>query len=73
MVGIASGRARGNAVHWQYELELPVGERVWQVHFDDWMLLQDDAVMINRATVSKFGFTLGEVTVFFRKAERGDP
>jgi hypothetical protein len=72
VVGIARGAARGNAVHWQYELELPVGERVWQVHFDDWMLLQDGAVMINRATVSKFGLTLGELTVFFQKTVRGD-
>jgi Protein of unknown function (DUF3833) len=67
VVGIAQGAASGNAVHWEYDLELPVGERVWQVHFDDWMLLQDDKVMINRATVSKLGFTIGEVTVFFEK------
>ena len=73
VVGIARGAARGNAVRWQYELELPVGERVWQVHFDDWMLLQKDGVMINRATVSKFGFTLGEATVFFQKAGARDP
>ena len=45
----------------------------WQVHFDDWMLLQDDGVMINRATVSKLGLTLGEVTVFFRKLEWAPP
>lgn len=73
VVGVAQGAARGNAVHWQYELELPVGERVWQVHFDDWMLLQDEAVLIDRATVSKFGFTLGEVAVFFRKTGSRDP
>jgi Protein of unknown function (DUF3833) len=73
VVGTATGAARGNAVHWQYDLELPIGDRVWQVHFDDWMLLQDDAVMINRATVSKFGLTLGEVTLFFQKVDRADP
>jgi hypothetical protein len=73
VIGIARGAGRGNAVHWQYDLELPVGERVWQVHFDDWMLLPDDGVMINRATVSKFGFALGELTVFSQKAGGGDP
>lgn len=72
VVGVAKGEARGNAVHWQYDLELPVGERIWQVHFDDWMLLQDETVMINRATVTKFGFTLGEVTVFFQKRQPED-
>ena len=29
--------------------------------------------MINRATVSKLGIALGEVTVFFRNPGRGDP
>ena len=67
VIGIASGTALGNALHWEYDLDLAVGDRNWLVHFDDWMLLQDEAVMINRATVSKFGFTLGEVTLFFRK------
>jgi hypothetical protein len=38
-----------------------------QVHFDDWMFLQDERTLIHRATVSKFGFTLGEVIIFFRK------
>lgn len=62
------GEGRGNAVHWQYDLRLPIGDRTWQVHFDDWMLLQSDDVLINRATVTKFGITLGQVTLFFRKS-----
>jgi hypothetical protein len=32
------------------------------------MLLQNDGMLINRATVSKFGITLGQVTLFFRKS-----
>jgi len=67
IVGAAAGEARGNALHWQYDMHLPVGDRTWQVHFDDWMLLQSDGVLINRATISKFGITLGQVTLFFRK------
>jgi hypothetical protein len=68
VVGAATGEARGNALHWQYDMNLPIGDGVWQVHFDDWMLLQSDDVLINRATVSKLGITLGEVTLFFRKS-----
>ena len=67
VVGVADGQVRGNTLHWRYDMLLPIGDRTWQVHFDDWMFLQDDGVLINRATVTKFGLTLGQVTLFFRK------
>ncbi|MEM7023308.1 MAG: DUF3833 domain-containing protein [Pseudomonadota bacterium] len=67
VVGTASGAVAGNAFHWQYDVLLEISGRTWQVHFDDWMFLQDDHTLINRATVSKFGITLGEVIIFFRK------
>ena len=38
-----------------------------KVRFDDWMFLQPDGVLINRATVSKFGINIGTVTLFFKK------
>jgi hypothetical protein len=31
------------------------------------MFLQPDDVLINKATVKKFGFTIGEVTLAFKK------
>ncbi len=67
VVGEAKGVAYGNALNWQYDLNLPVDGKVWQVHFDDWMYLQPDGVLLNRAKMSKFGFTLGEVTISFQK------
>ncbi len=67
VIGPANGAVQGNALHWAYDVELPIGGRRWQVHFDDWMFRQDDRTVINRATVSKFGFTLGEVIILFRK------
>lgn len=67
VVGEASGKAYGNALNWQYDLNLPVDGKVWQVHFDDWMFLQPDGVLLNRATMSKFGITLGEVTIAFQR------
>jgi hypothetical protein len=57
----------GNALNWAYDLKLPVDGKVWQVSFDDWMYMQPDGVMLNRAKMSKFGFTLGEVTIAFQK------
>jgi hypothetical protein len=67
VVGVARGRVAGRALNWSYEVDLPIGERTWRVRFDDWMLLQDEEVLLNRATVSKWGITLGEVTIFFRR------
>jgi hypothetical protein len=67
VVGTAIGNTSGNAFRWKYVLALPVGDKVYNVNFDDWMILMDDQVMLNRAVMSKFGFTLGEVTLSFRK------
>lgn len=67
VVGQASGRTRGNAFNWAYTLALPVDGRVWHVQFDDWMYLMDERVMLNKASMSKFGIFLGEVTLSFTK------
>ncbi len=67
VVGKAIGRTSGNAFHWSYTLQLDVDGSLWNVEFDDWMYLIDDKVMINKATMSKFGFKLGEVLISFTK------
>jgi hypothetical protein len=67
VVGVAQGEERGNAFYWAYTLSLPVDGRIIEVQFDDWMYLMDERVMLNRATMSKFGITLGEVTLSFVK------
>ena len=67
VIGEAVGTTAGNTLNWQYVLALPVDDKVYNVHFDDWMYLMDDRVMLNRATMSKFGFKLGEVTLSFTK------
>ena len=67
VVGEAVGMAAGNALNWRYTLALPVDGRVWEVQFDDWMYLMDERVMLNKAVMSKFGITLGEVTLAFTK------
>lgn len=67
VVGQASGRTRGNAFNWAYTLALPVDGQVWHVQFDDWMYLMSERVMLNKASMSKFGIFLGEVTLSFTK------
>lgn len=68
VVGEARGQTSGNAFRWAYTLRLPIDGRTWEVDFDDWMYLIDERVMLNRATMSKFGLRLGEVQLAFTKA-----
>ena len=74
VVGDAQGQARGNSFYWTYTLSLPVGgdasgqgATIIDVRFDDWMYLMTDTVMLNKATMRKFGVKLGEVTLSFTK------
>jgi hypothetical protein len=67
VVGSASGEGGGPAVNWRYTMALPVDGRVYHVAFDDWLVLIDEQVLLNRAAMSKFGFRLGEVTLAFRR------
>ena len=68
VVGEATGQIAGNSFRWAYTLRLPIDGRAWEVQFDDWMHLVDERVMLNRATMSKFGIRLGEVQLAFTRA-----
>jgi len=65
--GTASGSTYGNVLNWTYYLNIEVDGRTWKVHLDDWMFLQKDNVLINKTKMSKFGITLGDITIVFRK------
>jgi hypothetical protein len=65
VVGEALGESAGNAFHWRYTLALPVDGRVWHVSMDDWMFRMDEHTVLNRTSMSKFGFHLGDVTLAF--------
>ena len=67
VVGEAQGEARGNALRWSYTLRLPVDGTTYDVQFDDWMYLMDGRIMLNKASMSKLGFHLGDVTLSFYK------
>ena len=67
VIGTARGETGGNALRWTYVLSLDVDGRNYHVDFDDWMYLQDELVMLNRSTMTKFGIRLGELTLSFRK------
>ncbi|MBT8361143.1 MAG: DUF3833 domain-containing protein [Desulfobacterales bacterium] len=67
VVGQAGGLAFGNALNWSYDLQLEIDGSQWIIHFDDWMFLQPDGVLLNRAEMSKFGIRVGDVTISFSK------
>lgn len=67
IIGEAEGTRYGNALNWRYTLALETESRTWHVAFNDWMYLLEDGVLLNRAEVTKWGFRVGEVTLFFRK------
>ncbi len=67
VVGEAIGEVAGNALRWRYVMALPVDGKTYHVDFDDWMFQMDDRVMLNRSYMSKWGFSLGEVTLSFVK------
>jgi hypothetical protein len=69
VVGEAVGRASGNALNLRYQLRLPVGDSTWDMDMDDWMYLVDEHTLINRTRMSKFGYEVGQVTIFFRNQE----
>lgn len=70
VIGKAFGQASGSVLNWRYTLDLPYKDSSIHVKFDDWMFLQTDNVMLNRAKVTKWGFRVGEVTLFFQKPDK---
>ena len=67
VVGKAKGFSYGPAFKFEYVLLVPIKGKNIKITFDDWIFKQDDKVAINRATMSKFGFKVAELTVMFVK------
>ena len=67
VVGEAKGFSYGSAFKFEYDLLIPIKGKNIKIRFDDWIFKQDEEVAINRATLTKFGFKVGELTVVFKK------
>ena len=67
VVGTAKGFSYGPAFKFEYVLMIPVKGKNIKITFDDWIFMQDESIAINRATMTKFGFKVAELTVFFVK------
>ncbi len=67
VVGKAKGYSYGPAFKFEYVLLVPVKGREMKIKFDDWIFKQNEKVAINKATMTKFGIKVAELTVFFQK------
>ena len=67
VLGTAKGYSYGPAFKFEYVLLVPIKGKEMKITFDDWIFKQDDKVAINRATMTKFGIKVAELTVFFQK------
>ncbi|MCF2857765.1 DUF3833 domain-containing protein [Pseudoalteromonas sp. SMS1] len=65
----ATGHVYGNALRWQYEMDLPVDDTTYRVSFDDWMWAFDKCTLMNRSYIKKFGLVVAEVTIFMQSSE----
>ena len=63
----ATGQTSGSAARWSYVMDLPVNDTTYRLHFDDWMWVMNDGVLINRSYLKKFGITVSELTIFMQK------
>ena len=65
--GDATIEAYGNTMKWTYDLNQKIDDSTVLLHFNDWMHLQPDGIILNRAYASKFGVGLGEVFMSVRR------
>lgn len=67
VIGIAQGQQEGNAINMKYVLRIPVDKTTYDISINDWLVLMDEKRMINISQLSKFGFNVGRLTIFFEK------
>ncbi|WP_047047769.1 DUF3833 domain-containing protein [Vibrio mexicanus] len=67
VVGTAEGTINGSALYWKYELQVPVGDTIYDLTLDDWMFLFDEQRLFNKTDMTKYGFKVGEIILFIEK------
>jgi hypothetical protein len=72
VIGVAKGVEQGDRFNWQYTIDLPVPAAdgtvdTVRVSFDDWMWLQSETRLFNRAYMKRYGVDVGDVSISFEK------
>ena len=66
-VGTAHGTCDADTIRMAYRFRLKIDAREINVDFDDRIYRIGDGVAVNRASMSKWGVKLGQVSLFFRR------
>lgn len=66
-VGDAMGECSADSVRMSYRFRLKLESREIVVAFDDRLYRVRDTIAVNRATMSKWGIKLGELSLFFQR------
>lgn len=68
VIGEAVGTQYGNAVNMSYTLNAKRenGSTI-ELSMDDWLFLMDEKILMNRTKMKKFGITVGELFITFKK------
>lgn len=69
IIGEAIGQEYGNAIGWDYKLQIPIKDKTMVFDLDDWMWALDGDVLINRSYIKKFGIRVAEISIFLMRAE----
>ena len=67
IAGEATGKPHGNAFNFVYEMDLEVDGTSYRVAFDDWFFAMDEATLMNRSYIKKFGIVMADVTIFMQR------
>jgi hypothetical protein len=67
VIGEAKGVINGNAVNLNYVLNIPYKGSTINLSMDDWMYLVEENTIINRTSMKKFGFRVGEIVLVMKK------
>ncbi len=68
-IGSANGQSDADSVRMSYRFRLKLNGREMVVAFDDRLYRMGDTIAVNRATMSKWGIKLGELSLFFQRVE----
>jgi hypothetical protein len=68
-IGHAEGACLDDAVRMSYRFRMQVSGRTITVRIADRLYRMGDDVAINRATITKWGVRLGELSIFFRREQ----
>lgn len=67
IIGNATGRSVGSSIQWAYVMQVPVGDKTYNMTFDDWMYMMNDDTVINRSAMKKFGIRFADLTIVMHK------